>query len=327
MNRKVNQAVEQLNTGEVDFIGRSAAFYTIMETIQTVASRRCSIMITGETGTGKEIIARWIHANSPRHKSVFVPVDCSSLTGQLFESQLFGHVKGAFTGAYTDTIGFFRAANHGTIFLDEIGELSFDLQAKLLRVLQDSCVTPVGSTQSHKVDVRVLCATNRDLKTMLNKGSFRADLYYRLNVVTLEVPPLRERKEDILVLANHFLKAQAEFYGEPAKKLHSETEKLLVNYSWPGNVRELANVIEHAYVFSQGLEIKPEVLPLEISVIGAAVSEAQVFPTLNEVKKKLILQALKRTNGRKIAAAKLLGIERRALNRLIEKFNISTPVK
>ena len=162
--------------------------------------RECSVVITGETGTGKEMVARKIHRCSNRSQNVFVPVDCTSLTGQLFESQLFGHVKGAFTGAISDSLGFFRAADKGTIFLDEIGEVPLDLQAKLLRVLQESCVTPVGSTKSCPIKVRVLCATNRDLREMVRQHTFRQDLYYRLNVVTLQIPPLRDRQDDVLLL-------------------------------------------------------------------------------------------------------------------------------
>ena len=180
-------------------IGTSPAFASILETINAVASRQCSMIISGETGAGKEMVARRIHNCSDRKDKIFVPVDCTTLTGQLFESQLFGHVRGAFTGAVSDTLGFFRAADTGTIFLDEISEIPLDLQSKLLRVLQESRVTPVGSVKSHQIDVRVLCATNRDLKQMVNEGKFRADLYYRLNVVTVYIPPLRERDRKSVV--------------------------------------------------------------------------------------------------------------------------------
>jgi transcriptional regulator with PAS, ATPase and Fis domain len=176
--------------------------------IETVAARKCSVIITGETGVGKEMVARQIHNASNRANKVFVPVDCTTLTGQLFESQLFGHVKGAFTGAVDNTLGFFRAAEGGTIFLDEISEIPMELQAKLLRVLQQSCVVPLGSTKSYPIDIRVLCATNCNLYEMVREGTFRSDLYYRLNVINLEVPPLRQRKEDILPLAEYFLESQ-----------------------------------------------------------------------------------------------------------------------
>ena len=310
-----------------DFIGKSPAFNSILELIKAVAARKCSVVITGETGVGKEIVARQIHNASDRSDKVFVPVDCTTLTGQLFESQLFGHVKGAFTGAVDSTIGFFRAADDGTIFLDEISEIPLELQAKLLRVLQESSVTPLGSTKSYPIDVRVLCSTNRDLHEMVEEGTFRSDLYYRLNVVNVEVPPLRQRKEDIMPLAEYFLANQAGFYSEPPKVLSSTAKKLLLNYSWPGNIRELANAIERAYVLTVGREIQPAVLPFEIIIADSTPYPKHELPTLDEVKRKVITQTLEFTKGRKLAAAKILGIERRRLNRLIEKLNISLPGK
>ena len=313
--------LNQLNSDK--FIGTSPAFITIVETIQAVAARRCSVVITGETGTGKEMVARELHRYSDRTEGMFIPVDCTTLTGQLFESQLFGHVKGAFTGAVDNTLGFFRAAHGGTIFLDEISEIPFDLQAKLLRVLQENSVTPLGSTKSYLVDTRVLCATNRDLKEMVRQGTFRADLYYRLNVVTVEIPPLRQRRDDIMILAEYFLQRQSQFYNEPAKTLSPETKQLLTNYAWPGNIRELANAIERAYVLSSGREILPAVLPMEVMLTDISIRQQAGIPKLEEAKKKLVIEALRFVGGRKLAAAQLLGIERRALNRMIRKFNIT----
>ncbi len=303
-------------------IGKSPEFNSILEMVEAVASRKCPIIVTGETGVGKEMVARRIHLASERTAKVFVPVDCSTLTGQLFESQLFGHVKGAFTGAVDNTLGFFRAADGGTIFLDEIGEIPFELQAKLLRVLQEKRITPVGSTKSYPIDVRILCATNRDLKEMIKEKTFRTDLYYRLNVVNLEVPPLRQRKDDIMPLANHFLKNQSDFYDEPPKKLSSNAKKLLSNYAWPGNVRELANAMERAYVLTTGSQIHPASLPFEIIIADSPAYPKHELPTLDEVKRKIITQTLEFTKGRKLAASKILGIERRRLNRLIEKLEI-----
>lgn len=307
------------------FIGKSPAFCSILEMINAIAARKCSVIITGETGVGKEMVARQIHCASDRADKVFVPVDCTTLTGQLFESQLFGHVKGAFTGAISDTLGFFRAADAGTIFLDEISEIPLELQAKLLRVLQEGAVTPLGSTKSYLIDVRVLCASNADLRKMVEEKTFRADLFYRLNVVNLEVPPLRQRKEDILPLADYFLDNQAEFYNEPPKALTDDAKKLLVDYAWPGNIRELANAIERAYVLTLDGEIKPAVLPFEIIVAHSEGYPKHEMPTLDEVQRKIITQTLKFTRGRKIAAAQILGIERRKLNRLLEKLNIPAP--
>jgi DNA-binding NtrC family response regulator len=305
------------------FIGASSAFISIIETIQAVASRRCSVVITGETGTGKEMVARELHRSSDRASGVFIPVDCTTLTGQLFESQLFGHIRGAFTGAVDNTLGFFRAANGGTIFLDEISEIPLDLQAKLLRVLQDNSVTPLGSTKSFPVDVRVLCATNRDLREMVRQGTFRADLYYRLNVVAVEIPPLRQRKDDIMVLAEYFLERQSQFYNEPAKILSPETKQLLMKYAWPGNIRELANAIERAYVLTPAREILPAALPMEIMLSNVAAAQQTGIPKLEDAKRELVIQAMRFTGFRKLAAAQLLGIERRALNRMLRKFNIS----
>jgi len=308
----------------IDFIGNSPAFNSILETIKAVAARRCPVIITGETGVGKEMVACQIHNAGDRAGKVFVPVDCTTLTGQLFESQLFGHVKGSFTGAVDSTLGFFRAADGGTIFLDEISEIPLELQAKLLRVLQQSSVTPLGSTKSYPIDVRILCATNHDLKEMVREGDFRADLYYRLNVVNLEVPPLRHRREDILPLAEYFLAGQSTFYEEPPKVLSPDAKKLLLNYTWPGNIRELANVIERAYILTMGREIQPATMPFEVIIADAEEYPKHQLPTLDEVKRKMITQTLEYTKGRKLAAARILGIERRQLNRLIDKLKIPT---
>ena len=304
------------------FIGKSPAFNSILETIKAIAARKCPIIIIGETGVGKEMVARRIHYTSDRADKVFVPVDCTSLTGTLFESQLFGHIRGAFTGAIENTLGFFRAADGGTIFLDEIGEIPPELQGKLLRILQENSVTPLGSTKPHPIDVRVLCASNRNLQDMIKEGKFRADLYYRLNVVTLEVPPLRQRKEDILLLADYFLANQAAFYNEPPKVLSASIKNLLLNYSWPGNIRELANAMERAYVLSVSREIQPAVLPFEIIISDSPPYPQYELPTLDEVKRRIVTQTLEFTRGHKLAAAKILGIDRRQLNRLIERLNI-----
>lgn len=307
-------------------VGDSGTFASLLEMIQSIAHRRSCVTITGETGTGKEMVARKIHASGNRAAKAFVPVDCTTLTGQLFESQLFGHVKGAFTGAINDTLGFFRAADGGTIFLDEISEIPLELQAKLLRVLQEGTVTPVGSTQSHTINVRVLCATNRDLKKMVDHNEFRADLYYRINVVNLEIPPLRQRTEDILPLARHFLTNIADFYDESVKTLSEKTRRILLGYPWPGNVREMSNAMERCHVLTKGNVIEPSVLPAEILAAAyTGIHADSPLPTLDAAKHKLITEALKITKGQKAAAAKILGIDRRRLNRLIEKLDIQVP--
>ncbi len=308
-----------------DFLGSSAAFNSVIEVIRAIAARECPVIITGETGVGKEMVARQIHVSGHRADRVFVPVDCTTLTGQLFESQLFGHVKGAFTSAVDSTLGFFRAADGGTIFLDEISEIPLELQAKLLRVLQERRVTPLGSARSYPVDARVLCATCKDLQDMVKKGTFRSDLYYRLDVVRLEVPPLRHRKEDIIELAHYFLQNQSAFYDEPPKAFSEPVKRLLLNYAWPGNVRELANAIERAYVLTDGLEIQPAVLPFELIISDSPSYPKDQLPTLDDVKRRVITQTLEYTKGKRIAAARILGIERRQLNRMINKLKISVP--
>jgi transcriptional regulator with PAS, ATPase and Fis domain len=233
-------------------VGQSAAITVVKDIASSIARRRSTVMILGETGSGKEMLARHIHQNSDRADKPFIPVDCSSLSDTLFESELFGHVRGAFTGAVRESLGFIRAADGGTLFLDEIGELSLVLQSKLLRVLQERVVVPVGDTRPRPVDIRVVCATNKNLADMVRKGTFREDLYFRLNVVVLHMPPLRDRQSDVVGLANHFLNMQASLYGEQSKQLTPEAEVALTNYTWPGNVRELANVMEHALVLATG---------------------------------------------------------------------------
>jgi len=313
------------NLGRFRIIGESEAFTSILETVQAIAARKCSVIITGETGSGKEMLARSIHLYSDRTDKVFVPVDCTTLTGQLFESQLFGHTKGSFTGAIDSTLGFFRAADNGTLFLDEISEIPIDLQAKLLRVIQESKVTPLGSTKSYPINIRILCATNRDLSQMVKNKEFRADLYYRLNVVTIEVPPLRQRREDILPLAEYFLNNQADFYNESHKILSIEAKQTLLEYHWPGNIRELSNAMERAYVLSTGKMIYPGVLPAEILFNEKDASGKHSLITFDDAQRKIIIHALKMTGGRKIAAAKILGLERRRLSRLIDKLDIQHP--
>lgn len=305
-------------------VGQSPTFSGVLEGIGTVAPRRSPVVILGETGAGKEMVAREIHARSQRASKVFIPVDCTSLSGQIFESQLFGHVKGSFTGAIRDSLGFFRAADGGTIFLDEIGELDLELQAKLLRVLQESRVTPVGATESCPIDIRLLCATNRDLKQLVKEGKFRSDLYFRINVFKIEVPPLRERRDDILALASHFLKKQATLYGEPVKRLLPEAAKLLLEYDWPGNVRELANVIEYAHISSSDLVIDAKSLPEDIINRDILLAmEDEEFMSFDQLQEKLVIRALKKTRGRKMAAARLLKIDHRRLDHLVKQFDIA----
>jgi transcriptional regulator with PAS, ATPase and Fis domain len=286
-----------------------------------IAVRQSTVMIMGETGTGKEMLARFIHENSLRANKPFIPVDCSSLSDTLFESELFGHVKGAFTGAMRDSLGFIRAADGGTLFLDEIGELTLPLQSKLLRVLQEKVVVPVGDTTPRPVDIRVLTATNRDLEAMVRDGTFRQDLYFRLNVVILKTPALRERPQDILPLAQHFLGVQSELYSETLKKLSNAVAEVLQTYAWPGNVRELANVMEHAHVLASGDTIELSDIPLRLQTGAPKVLNADSF-SLEDIERHTISAALKRSNYNKALASRMLGINIQRLNRRIVRLGI-----
>jgi transcriptional regulator with PAS, ATPase and Fis domain len=305
-------------------VGESPALSSIRDIASSIASRRCTVLLLGETGTGKEMLARHIHAESDRASKPFVVVDCSAMTDTLFESQLFGHVKGAFTGAARDSVGFIRSADTGTLFLDEIGELSISLQAKLLRVIQDKAVVPVGDTRPRPVDIRIVCATHRDLRQMVSEQLFREDLFFRLNVVTLHLPPLRERPGDIIPLARHFLDMQAELYDEPTRKLSPKTIEILRNYSWPGNVRELANAIEHAHVLSTSDSIEPENLPERVRG-GGAKHEAFSELCLIDLERRAITEALRRSAFNKAAAARMLGINIQRLGRRMAKLKVKLP--
>ncbi len=248
-------------------IGESPWTVKVRKRILQVAGYNYSVLISGPSGTGKELVARAIHTHGPRASKPFIPVNCAALPGELFTSQVFGHQKGAFTGAAQSTLGCFRAADGGTLFLDEIGDLDFDLQAKLLRVLQERKVTPVGSHDGIPVDVRVMAATNRNLEQDVRAGRFRLDLYYRLNVISVETAALKDRPEDIAVLARHFLARAAVETGSSVKDLARATIALMQSYAWPGNIRELQNLIERAIVFAEGDTIGPECFP-ELSANG-----------------------------------------------------------
>jgi transcriptional regulator with PAS, ATPase and Fis domain len=306
-------------------VGDSPAMSGLKKTATDIAARRSTVMILGETGSGKEMLARFIHQNSNRSLKPFVPVDCSSLSDTLFESELFGHVKGAFTGATRDSLGFIRAADGGTLFLDEIGELSIHLQSKLLRVLQEKCVVPVGDFRPRPVDVRIVTATNKSLEMMVREGTFREDLFFRLNVVVLTVPPLRERISDIVCLSRHFLQTQAELYGENARTISTEVAHLLEKYAWPGNVRELANVMEHAHVIATGAEVTTADLPPRLQPSGITGEPRGEDMSLLDIERCTIAKALKRVNFNKAAASRLLGINIQRLNRRISRLGIQVP--
>jgi transcriptional regulator with PAS, ATPase and Fis domain len=306
-------------------LGESLSMKSLKTTAKEIAPRRSTVMILGDTGSGKEMLARYIHQNSNRLAKPFIPVDCSSLSDTLFESELFGHVKGAFTGANRDSLGFIRAADGGTLFLDEIGELSLHLQSKLLRVLQEKCVVPVGHFHPIPVDVRIVSATNRSLEAMVREGTFRQDLFFRLNVVVLTMPSLRERGNDILTLAETFLKTQAELYSEPVKRLSPEVAALLLGYAWPGNVRELANVMEHAHVIATGDQVTLADIPPRLQASANEGNDLAEDFSLLDVERCTIAKALKKVNFNKAAACRLLGINIQRLNRRITRLGIHLP--
>ncbi len=297
---------------------QSDAMKQLLNMIQKVAQSSSTVYIHGETGVGKELVARTIHENSPRSQMPFIKVNCSALPETLLESELFGYEKGAFTGAYTKKLGRFELANGGTIFLDEIGDVSPLIQLKLLRIIQQKELERLGGTQTIPLDVRIITATNKDLDQLVKSGEFREDLYYRLNVIPLSVPPLRERKEDLRELIDNFIKNST---ASPEKQLSKEALDALLNYSWPGNVRELENIIERLMVFSDGDIITLEDIPDKI-MTAEVQSSGQLSKNVENTEEQLIRAALTETGGNITHAAEKLGISRRSLHRKLNKFNI-----
>jgi two-component system response regulator HydG len=313
------------NTGAI--IGRSRVMMELLETVALVAPTEATALITGESGTGKELIASAIHLNSPRREQPFIQLNCAAITETLLESELFGHEKGAFTGADRRKEGRFRLANRGSMFLDEISEMSVAMQAKLLRVLQEKEIQRVGGEEVLRVDVRVMAATNRDLKAEIKAGRFREDLYYRLNVVTLPVPALRERREDIPLLAQHFLDSFAEKNRKQIKGFTPQAMDRLVRYDWPGNVRELMNAIERGVILCRGDYVSEMDFPLSVSDIPAPEQESTreellADLPLEEVEKVTILQTLESAGGNKSETARRLGITRRTLHKKLKKYGV-----
>ena len=292
-------------------IGESEVIQKIFDDIDKAAKIPATVLITGESGTGKELVARAIHYSSPRASAPFVPINCGGIPEELLESELFGYVKGAFTGAFDSRAGFFQTAEGGSIFLDEISETSPSMQVKLLRVLQDKEIYMLGSRRPQKVDVRILAATNKDLLSLLKKGAFREDLYYRLNVINISAPPLRERGDDILLLANHFIKKFSKELDKPVPRFSDQALQVLKNYNWPGNVRELENLIQRLLVMTDGEIIDIPDLPPFLRF--SALREKGLNRTLEEVISEFILNVLESVGGNKTKAAKILGISRKTL--------------
>jgi two-component system response regulator HydG len=311
-------------------VGHSPAIIEVMKTLARVAPSQATVLVLGETGTGKELVARTIHRFSERADRRFVAVNCSALAEGLLESELFGHVRGAFTGAGTSRPGLFREADRGTLFLDEIGDISPALQARLLRALQEHEIVPVGSETPVRVDVRVLAATHRDLPELVRQGRFREDLYYRLNVVTITLPPLRARPQDIPLLIDHFLRELGERHGRGPVAVDPEAQRRLLAYDWPGNIRELQNVLERAMLLAEQDVIGPEHLPADLrparaAAAPAATGEAPVPPplrSLDEVDREHVLRVLRAMRGNRDETSRVLGISRRTLSRMILRWNL-----
>jgi DNA-binding NtrC family response regulator len=309
-----------------NIIGRSKKMQDIFEMIEAVAKSDANILIVGESGTGKELIANAIHYNSHRSKKQFVKVNCSALPKELIESELFGHTKGAFTGAARDKEGLIASANGGSILLDEIAEMPLELQPKLLRALQERIYYRLGSEQPIEVDFRLICSTNRNPLEAVRAGQLREDLYYRVSTITIELPPLRERAEDIQLLADHFLKAFSEKYGKQMQGFSQSARAAMYNYNWPGNVRELESSIERAVLLSKGDQV--DAGDFQFAAIESQVNHDNGFVapanmTLEDIEREVISQTLKRTKGNKQAAAKALGIYRPRLYSKIQKYNLT----
>jgi DNA-binding NtrC family response regulator len=315
-------------TSDIELVGRSGAFVEVMKLVGRVAPKNLPVLVTGESGTGKEVVACVIHRRSPRAGRAFVAVNCGAIPAELIEAELFGHVKGAFTGAHADRRGLWEEADGGTIFLDEITETTPAFQVKLLRALQEGEIRRVGSNQTIHVDVRVIAATNRDPEEEVRQGRFRQDLFYRLNAVTLYLPPLRERREDIMPLARHFAKRLAE-PGARQVSFAREAIETLEDYDWPGNIRELENAIVRAAALSDQI-VRPDDLPERVRQSArtqpapAPAPSDEPPPTLAELERRHVVNVLTRTGGNKQAAARILGIDRTTLQRIIKRYQLDS---
>jgi DNA-binding NtrC family response regulator len=307
-----------------EIIGTSVALQQVFRLVEKVAATNTNILIQGESGTGKELIARAIHHNSPRSERPFVAINCGALPETLLESELFGHTKGAFTGAVASKPGLFRAAEGGTVFLDEVGEVSPAMQVRLLRAVQEHEVTPVGSSAPARFDARIISATNRDLEREVSEGRFREDLFYRLNVIEVHLPPLRERREDIPLLVRHFIAHTAREQQQPEKPFDAAAMSALINYAWPGNVRELQNAVERAFTLSDEA-VELEHLPPRVREAAGAHASVRdpdgLRPTLEEIERRYIFETLSSVNQDKARAANILGIDLSTLYRKLKRYD------
>ncbi len=317
VRKAAQKKIRKLPSIRHGLIGESEAMHKVLNAIKKAASSSATILITGESGTGKELVARAIHYNSPRTSGPFVPINCGGIPETLLESELFGYVKGAFTGATESRAGFFQTAEGGTIFLDEISETGLSMQVKLLRVLQDKEVFMVGERHPQKVDVRIIAATNKDLLSLVKKGVFREDLYYRLNVITIDIPPLREREEDILLLVQHFAIKFAKEFGKPMPRFSENALQVLKSYYWPGNARELENIIQRLLIMSEEDIIDVPDLPSLMRF--SALRGVGPNRTLAAVEAEYILSVLASVGNNKTKAAEILGIDRKTLREKLKK--------
>jgi len=327
-NRELRRLRERLSEAiQMDeIVAGSSVMQRLLRIVKQVAPTKITVLIVGETGTGKELIAKAIHQNSTRRDKPYKVINCAGLNENLLESELFGHVRGAFTGAIADRKGLLEAANGGTIFLDEIGDMSLAMQAKLLRALENGEILPVGSNEVRHVDVRVIAATNKDLKELVKEGKFREDLYYRLNQVTIRIPPLRERREDIPLLIQHFINLANAEHGRNIQGITPEAMRLLVNQRWEGNVRQLKQVITQMVVLAEGPMLEVDDIPEEYRQTTEIIPASAAFlagRTLTEIEKAAIQQTLQLTAGNREKAAKLLGIGARTLYRKLKEYGIS----
>jgi DNA-binding NtrC family response regulator len=324
-NHRLREEVAR-SQGFGPLIGDSPAMLEVYRTIEAVAQHTTTVLIAGESGTGKELVARTIHARSARAERPFLALNCGAVSDTLLDSQLFGHRRGAFTGAVADHEGVFQAADGGSLFLDEIADIPLGLQVKFLRAVQEREIVPLGSTRPVAVDVRLLAATNRDLETEVQAGRFRDDLYYRLNVVQITLPPLRERREDIPRLAAHYIDRYSETFNVAPKTIEPEALERLIAHDWPGNVRELQNVIERCFALAPSARIDVASLPPGIRGRGhpeePAIEFGDEVPTLETAERSLILAALRKSGGNKNQAARALGIDRQRLYRKLEKYRL-----
>jgi DNA-binding NtrC family response regulator len=335
-NRELKRTLKQRYSFS-QIVGKSEPMLKVFDLIAQVAPSRATILIQGESGTGKELIAKAIHANSPRAEQLFVPVNTGSMPVDLLESTLFGHVRGAFTSAVTSKKGLFEVADRGTIFFDEIGTVGPETQTKLLRVIQEREFMHLGGTDTIKVDVRILAATNSDLLRLVQEGKFREDLYYRLNVIAVQLPPLRERKEDIPLLVEHFFQKYCAENSKPPRRFLPEAMQLIVDYDWPGNVRELENTVERAVILAPSAEVGPDLLPENILRDGKKYwrffpspngqTQASLFEILDECERRIIGDMLERTRGNQTEAAERFQVPLSTLNQKIKRLNIEVKKK